>query len=88
MDWIDVRSRGAWLALFLDGIQMQATDALTRAERLTDLREGYRGAVRALTRGVTNDLVDLAFEQPILNAHMVELRLGISRPAAIKALRT
>ena len=64
-----VRERGDfdhWLALFLDGVRVQAADAVTRAERLIDLREQYRPRVRAVTRGAANALVDLAFEQPIL----------------------
>ncbi len=85
-----VRERGefdAWLGLFLDGVRTQAIDAVARAERLTDLREQYLARVRAATRGTANQLVDLAFEQPVLNARFVEKRLGITRPAALTALR-
>ena len=86
-----VRERGAidrWLDLFLDAVTIQANDAVRRAERLTDLRERYRAAVRATTSGVANQLVDLAFELPVLNARLVERRLGVSRPTALSALRT
>ncbi len=85
-----VRERGdvdAWLALFLDGVCTQATDAVARAERLTDLRERYRVEVQSSTRGAANQLVDLAFEQPVLTSRAVEQRLHISRPAALTALR-
>lgn len=85
-----VRERGdfdRWLTLFLDGIKTQAVDAVNRAERLTDLRESYRSRVRATTRGAANQLVDLAFEQPVLNARLVQARLRITRPAALTALR-
>lgn len=85
-----VRERGdleRWLALFLDGVRVQATDAIVRAERLIDLREDYRARVRTVTRGAANDLVDLAFEQPVLNARFVETRLSVTRPAALTALR-
>ncbi len=85
-----VRERGdldAWLALFLDAVETQAVDAVTRAERLTDLRERYRVSTRAVTRGVANQLVDLTFGSPVLNARLVERRLDISRPAALTALR-
>jgi Fic family protein len=58
-----------------------------RAERLTDLPERYRVEVQASTRGAANQLVDLAFEQPVLTASAVEQRLRISRPAALTALR-
>lgn len=85
-----VRERGdldRWLALFLDGVRVQSTDAVLRAERLTDLREDYRSRVRSATRGAANDLVALAFEQPVLNARFVERRLSVTRPAALTALR-
>lgn len=85
-----VRQRGeldAWLRLFLDGVQTQANDALARAERLSDLRERYRASVQATTRGGANRLVDLVFEQPVVNSRTVERRLGLSRPAALNALR-
>ena len=85
-----VRERGdldQWLQLFLDGVRIQAVDALGRAERLTDLRERYRATVQAATRGIANQVVELAVEQPVLNSRVVELRLGVSRPAALRALR-
>ncbi len=85
-----VRERGEfdqWLGLFLDGVRAQAVDPVASAERLTDLREHYRSRVRAATRGVANQLVDLAFEQPVLDARLVEVRLQITRPAALTALR-
>ena len=85
-----VRERGdldTWLRLFLDGVRTQANDALTRAERLSDLRERYRRSVQVTTRGGANQLVDLVFEQPVVNARNVERRLGLSRPSALNALR-
>jgi Fic family protein len=85
-----VRERGefdGWLDLFLDGVRTQAVDAVARAERLTDLRERYRAEVGAASRGAANQLVDIAFEQPVLNSRFVERRLGITRPAALTALR-
>lgn len=85
-----VRQRGdldTWLRLFLLGVHTQANDALARAERLSDLRERYRRSVQAKTRGGANRLVDLVFEQPVVNARTVERRLGLSRPSALNALR-
>ena len=85
-----VREQGdvdRWLALFLDGVREQAIDAVSRAERLTDLRERYRAAVRAVTRGIANQVVELALEQPVLTARTVESRLQVSRPAALASLR-
>jgi Fic family protein len=85
-----VREEGdfdAWLMLFLDAVCTQAADAVARAEQLTDLRERYRLDVQSATRGAANQVVDLAFEQPVLTARAVEHRLKITRPAALKALR-
>ena len=85
-----VREHGdfdSWLAMFLDAIATQAGDALSRAERLTDLRERYRALVQAETRGSANRLVDLAFERPILTSRIVEQRLGVTRASALSALR-
>jgi Fic family protein len=44
-----VRERGEvteWLQFFLDGVAMQATDAVERAEQLSDLREYYRSRLQ------------------------------------------
>jgi len=86
-----VRERGdidTWLAMFLDAVSTQAIDAVRRAEQLTDLRERYRAQVQDATRGSANQLVDLAFEQPVLTSRIVERRLDITRPSALSALRT
>lgn len=86
-----VRERGdidTWLSMFLDAVSTQAIDAVGRAELLTDLRERYRQRVQDATRGSANQLVDLAFEQPVLTARIVERRLDITRPSALTALRT
>ena len=77
----------AWLNFFLRGVEVQAGDAITRSERLMDLREHYRQAVRADTRGAPNALVDLVFQRPFLNARIVEDHLNITRPSALRALR-
>jgi Fic family protein len=85
-----VRERGeidGWLRFFLRGIQRQATDAVRRAEQLVDLRESYRQRVMGAARsGRTVELVDLAFELPVLTARVVESRLGVSRPTALSLL--
>jgi Fic family protein len=62
-------------------------DAVSRAEQLTDLRERYRESVHRATRGAATRLVDYIFERPVLNARLVELRLDLSRPAALQTLR-
>jgi Fic family protein len=73
--------------LLVEPHRLLATDAVNRAERLVDLREQYRSRARAATRGIANQVVDLALDQPVLTARVIERRLGVSRPAALKALR-
>jgi Fic family protein len=85
-----VRERGdvdSWVELFLEAVSTQAVDAVVRAERLVDLRERYRASVRTTTRGAATQLAELTIEQPVLTTRVVEERLGITRPAALKALR-
>ena len=73
--------------MFLDAVSTQAIDAVGRAEQLTDLREQYRILVQDTTRGSANQLVDIAFQQPVLTSRIVEKRLAITRPSALAALR-
>lgn len=76
-----------WLSMMLTAIEMQANDALQRAERLVDLREHYRFAVRARTRGSANDALEIVFRQPLIHSRIVEKELSVSRPSALAALR-
>jgi Fic family protein len=83
-----VRERGdfdAWLRFFLRGVEAQANDAVTRAERLLDLRERYRTATTVL-RSQAASLVDLVFETPVLTTRLVETRLSVARPTATRLL--
>ncbi|GIU84951.1 MAG: hypothetical protein KatS3mg008_1726 [Acidimicrobiales bacterium] len=85
-----VRERGdldTWLTMFLDAVRAQADDAVLRAEKLLDLRESYRARVQKATRSAAQGLVDLLFEHPVLSARDVERRIGVTRPAALAALR-
>jgi len=78
---------GSWLAFFLRAVCDQSEDATARAERLTDLRERYRQAVQASTRSTANALVDVAFRHPVLNTRLVQSKLEVSLPSALRALR-
>lgn len=75
-----VRERGEiqdWLQFFLRGVQVQATDAVERAERLADLRERYRGAL-AGTRSRAPEVVDSLFENPFATGPTVAAKLAIT----------
>jgi Fic family protein len=83
-----VRERGEitqWLQFFLDGIAVQATDAVERAEQLSDLREGYRA--RLQSSGRTHMAIDLLFANPILTVRYLQDRLELSQPGATNMLR-
>lgn len=84
-----VRERGEsaeWLRFFLDGVAIQATDAVDRAELLSDLRENYRARLRG-GRSRAPEVVDLLFANPILTVRHVRTRLGVSQPGATNLLR-
>ena len=83
-----VRERGEvteWLQFFLDGVAVQATDAVDRAEQLSDLREEYRSRLRG--GGRSHQAVDLLFANPILTVRYVQEHLGVSQPGAADILR-
>lgn len=84
-----VRERGevdAWLDFFLEGVAVQAKDAVARAEVLADLREKYRIALRG-SRTRASEVVDLLFGNPIMTVRWVQNRLGTSQPGATNLLR-
>jgi Fic family protein len=84
-----VRERGEiteWLLFFLDGVAVQAADAVNRAEQLSDLREKYRTRLRG-TSGRAPEVIDLLFASPILTVRYVQEQLGISQPGASNLLR-
>ncbi|MBA3779871.1 MAG: Fic family protein [Chloroflexi bacterium] len=64
-----------WLQFFLKAIEVQAGDAVERAERLADLRERYRRQLSD-TRSRAPGVVELLFENPIVTARYVSDRLG------------
>ncbi len=75
-----------WVELFLVAVRSQAADAVQRAERIVQLRNEYlqvaegMGTVRALA------LIDLVCENPIVTTRVIEDRLGVSRPTALRLL--
>jgi Fic family protein len=84
-----IRERGEiteWLRFFLDGVALQATDAVDRAELLMDLREDYRARLRG-GRSRAPEVVDLLFANPILTVRHVQQRLNVSQPGATNLLR-
>jgi Fic family protein len=76
-----------WIEMFLDAVRSQAADAVARAQRIVELRERYRAAAATIASSSAMTLVDLACETPILSSRTVEVRLGVTRPTALRLLR-
>ena len=84
-----VRERGElreWLGFFLAGVTEQATDAVTRAERLVDLHEVYRQRL-ARDRSRAVDVIDLVFQNPVITTSRVAAALGTSLQGALNHVR-
>ena len=67
-----------WLLYFLKGISSQSLDAITRIERLGQLRNAYRERLRT-ERAAARLLqtLDVLFERPILNIRQLEAALVV-----------
>jgi Fic family protein len=85
-----VREQGdaiPWIEMFLASVHSQAADAVERAQRIVELRERYRSAAAVVHSTNAMLLVDLVCETPIVSARIVEDRLGVTRPTALKLLQ-
>jgi Fic family protein len=76
-----------WVRLFLETVRSQSVDAVLRSERLIELRERYRAAATDLGSVNAMAVVDLVCENPIATTRLVEARLGVARPTALRLLR-
>jgi hypothetical protein len=65
----------------LHGVEVQAIDAVERAERLVDLRERYRQDL-AGTRSRASEVVDRLFVNPFVTAPRVARELVITNQGA------
>jgi len=84
-----VRERGElreWLGFFLAGVTEQAADAVTRAERLVDLREVYRQRLLG-DRSRAVEVVDLVFQNPVLTTTRIAGSLKTSLQSALNHAR-
>lgn len=76
-DWL------GWLAFFLEVIEHQARDAVTRAGRLQELRDDYRARVAtARSSGLLGILVDALFDTPALTIPQARALLQVTHRAA------
>lgn len=76
-----------WINLFLTSVETQAVDAVARAEKIIDVRESHREEAAGLGTPNALALVDLICESPVVTSRLVEERLGVSRPTALRLLR-
>jgi len=76
-----------WLELFLTAVDVEARDAVGRAERIVELQARYREAANKMGTANALALIDLLFEHPVVTTRLVEERLGVSRPTALRLLR-
>jgi hypothetical protein len=72
------------VSCFAAAVADSATDGVRRAQLLVDLREGYRR--RVPSQANLHSLIDVAFESPALTGRLVEQRLGVTRPTALRLL--
>ena len=75
-----------WLELFLKAVETQASDAVVRAQRMIELRDRYRQAVATMATANGLALVDIVCESPLVTTRLVEDRLGVTRPTALRLL--
>lgn len=75
-DWV------GWIALFLDAVRFQATDAVARSQRLLALREAYRERYQERRPAKTLAVIDGLFAAPTLTISKVASRLGIPYSSA------
>lgn len=85
-----IQQRGdavSWINLFHEAVRTQAGDAVGRASRLEQLRDRYLADVAGLGTANGFALVDLICETPVVTTRLVEERLGVTRPTALRLLR-
>ena len=76
-----------WVRYFLNGVARQSEDALSRAERINQLLEGWRIALAGQPNtGSALRLLDLLGANPFLTPRGAETKLGIAYNTVMRAL--
>lgn len=85
-----VRRRGAfddWVKFFLEGVEVQALDAVTRGEALLALMRDFRDRLRALrVRGSALQLVEQLLANPFVTTSRASKFLGVTYQGAAYAI--
>lgn len=72
-----------WVLFMLRGVEETATQTLGKIDRIKELQDEVRIAIRERTRaGSNSDLLDVLFENPYARISNVVHRCGVSRPTA------
>ena len=85
---LGVSQRGAWrqwIEFFLRAVVEQSDDAVRRSRRLLDLHRNYSSLEKRLPP-TARRLVEFVFMRPVLSANLVQESLGVTFPAAQKAI--
>lgn len=87
---LGISQRGTWrqwLEFFLQAVVEQSSDAVQRARRLLSLHQDYHQlSLKKHLPPTAGQLIELIFTRPILNARTVQTSLGVTFPAAQKAI--
>lgn len=75
-----------WITLFLDAVRTQASDAVSRADRILGVQEQYRELAGTMGSPNAYAVVEMICQAPIVTGHTVEQEVGISRPTALRIL--
>lgn len=79
----------SWLHFFLRGIRDQATESVSRAQRIRDLYDQYRRLItQSTSAGSAHRALDLVFERVYIWASLLSDELEISYPTARHAIDT
>jgi Fic family protein len=70
-----------WLMFFLHAVKRQADDAVTRSQRLIEIREAYYGAA-IKERSSLPRLVELIMRNPFVTVKSVQAQLGLTNQGA------
>jgi Fic family protein len=85
-----IRERGdweSWIHFFLRGVAETAEEATTNAIAIVQLREEHRNRIQEANLGSTVlRLLDLMFQQPIVNAKTASDRLAVTDVTATRSL--
>lgn len=69
-----------WIELFLRSVRSQSLDAVSRAEKIVELRERYRAIAAEIGSVNAMQAVDAVCENPIVTTRLIEAHLGVARP--------